>query len=99
MPAARWTDRLFYPAFAVVASLAVPTVGLFIVFAALIAPALRQRAGLSLVRASIAAFAAAALGLAASWILDWPSGSCVALALAVCGVSVALDPRSGSRPN
>lgn len=99
MPAARWTDRLFYPAFAVVASLAVPTVGLFIVFAALIVPALWQLAGLSLSCASIAAFAASALGLAASWMLDWPSGSCVALALGICGVGVALMPRGAGRRN
>jgi zinc/manganese transport system permease protein len=43
----RWLSRdaVFYPGFALVASLAVPVLGLFVVFAALIAPGLWQRAG------------------------------------------------------
>ncbi len=90
-----WRDRLFYPVFAVIASLAVPVVGLFLVFAALIVPALWAMVGLPLALACLVAFAAAALGLAASWLLDWPSGSCVALALGLCGLAISLAPRGG----
>jgi zinc/manganese transport system permease protein len=84
----RWLQRdaVFYPGFALVASLAVPVLGLFVVFAALIAPALWQRAGLSAWLAGLGAVLASALGLLASWVLDVPSGACVALALSVFGV-------------
>jgi zinc/manganese transport system permease protein len=84
----RWLlrDAVFYPGFALVASLAVPVLGLFVVFAALIAPALWQRAGLSDWLAGLGAVLASALGLLASWVLDAPSGACVALALSVFGV-------------
>lgn len=78
-------DGIFFPVFSVVASLAVPVLGLFVVFAALIAPALWQRAGASRAMAWAGAVAACAGGLAASWGLDAPSGACVALALSACG--------------
>lgn len=74
-------DRVFFPLFALVASLSVPVLGLFVVFALLIAPALgAARSGL------IGAALAIAAGLAASWALDAPSGACVALALAGAGL-------------
>ena len=83
----RWLarDALFYPGFALVASLAVPVLGLLVVFAALIAPALWQRAGVSAGLAGLGALLASALGLLASWLLDLPSGACVAVALSVFG--------------
>jgi len=79
----RWLSRdaVFYPGFALVASLAVPVLGLFVVFAALIAPGLWQR------------------GLLVSWLLDMPSGACVALALSAFGVlSAGFQPRLQSEP-
>lgn len=86
----RWLvrDRWFFPVFALVASLAVPVLGLFVVFALLIAPALwwRQEPG----PAMLGAAAALSLGLGASWLFDAPSGACVALALALFGVLSAL---------
>jgi zinc/manganese transport system permease protein len=84
----RWMQRdaVFYPGFALVASLVVPVLGLFVVFAALIAPALWQRAGVSAWLAGLGAALASALGMLASWVLDAPSGACVALALSVFGV-------------
>ena len=83
----RWLlrDAVFYPGFALVASLAVPVLGLFVVFAALIAPALWQRAGWSAVGAGLGAMAASAFGLLASWMFDVPSGASVALALSGFG--------------
>ena len=82
-------DAVFFPLFAVVASLAVPVLGLFVVFAALIAPALWQHAGTSPARARAGAVAACGAGLAASWAFDAPSGACVALALAAWGAARA----------
>jgi zinc/manganese transport system permease protein len=78
-------DRVFFPVFAVVASLAVPVLGLFLVFATLIAPALWQRAGAAPRWARLGAVAASGLGLATSWALDAPSGACIALALSAYG--------------
>ena len=88
----RWPDALFYPVFAVFASLAVPALGLFIVFAALIVPALWQRNALPAWVAVAVATGAAAAGLAVSWALDRPSGACVAIALGACGVAAAFVP-------
>lgn len=82
-------DAWFYPCFALVASIAVPVLGLFVVFACLIAPALWQRAGCSETVAAVLAIAASLAGLAVSWALDVPSGACVALALAVAGGAAA----------
>ena len=90
-------DRVFFPVFAVVASLAVPVLGLFLVFAALIAPALWQRAGAPPLWARLGAVAACALGLAASWALDAPSGACIALALSAYG-GISILRRDAARP-
>ena len=79
-------DRLFFPVFAVVSSLAVPALGLFVVFACLIAPALWQRAGATRIAAWGGAALACGLGLALSWLLDAPSGACVVLGLAAFGI-------------
>ncbi len=70
------------------AALAVQVLGLFVVFAALIAPALWRRAGASwpLALALAAALVACIAGLTASWLLDLPSGPCVAAALAAAGL-------------
>ena len=91
-------DLIFYPVFAVVASLTVPVLGLFLVFAALIAPALWQRAGLSPAAARAGGVAACAAGVAASWAFDAPSGACVALALAVYGAASAWCPDPDRQP-
>ncbi|RYF14036.1 MAG: metal ABC transporter permease [Comamonadaceae bacterium] len=79
-------DALFYPLFAVALSVAVQALGLYLVFALLIGPALWTRRGLALTKAVVAGLVACAAGLALSWGLDWPSGACVALALSALGV-------------
>jgi len=92
-------DAVFYPLFALVASLAVPALGLFVVFAALIAPALWQRKGSHRCAAWAAAAGACGAGLAASWWFDAPSGACVALALSALGaLSVVRPAAPPSRP-
>jgi zinc/manganese transport system permease protein len=90
----RWLQRdaLFYVAFALVASVVVPVLGLFVVFVALIAPALWFRSGAAWWLAVTSTLAAGAAGLSLSWWLDAPSGACVALALGAWGVASALRP-------
>lgn len=85
-------DAVFYVTFAVVASIVVPVLGLFVVFVALIAPALWFRAGTSWPLALLGTVAAAALGLSLSWWLDAPSGACVALVLGTWGLCSAFMP-------
>jgi len=79
-------DAFFYAVFAVIASVAVPALGLFLVFASLIAPALWIQRGFN----SWAAMGTASLfcwvGLLLSWVADTPSGPTVVMTLAVFGV-------------
>jgi zinc/manganese transport system permease protein len=83
-------DAWFFPVFALVTSMAVQTLGLFVVFAALITPGLWQhRLGARPVVALMIAAAACGVGLAMSWGLDAPSGPWVALCLALAGVASA----------
>lgn len=91
-------DRWFFVAFAIVASQAVQVLGLFVVFAALIAPGLWQRAGGGRLAAMAGAIIASGLGLFASWELDAPSGPLVALALALFGVASGLRAGPLKRP-
>lgn len=85
-------DAWFYPVFALALSVAVPALGLYLVFAMLIAPALWLQRGLRLPLAMALAGLACALGLAVSWALDWPSGACVAMSL--CGLGLAASFRA-----
>lgn len=89
-------DAVFFPLFAAVVSLAVPVLGLLVVFACLIVPALWLRAGLPPVLAGGVTAAAAASGLALSWWLDAPSGACVCLAMSACGLASALRSRQAA---
>lgn len=86
-------DAWFYPVFALALSVAVPVLGLYLVFALLIAPALWLQRGLHLARAVALGGLACAIGLAASWALDWPSGACVALSLCGLGLAASFGPR------
>jgi zinc/manganese transport system permease protein len=90
----RWlaTDTTFYVLFALVTSLAVPAVGLFLVFSCLIAPALWVERGMRHGAAVLAAWAAAVAGLLLSWWLDTPSGPTIALCLTAWGVGSLFFP-------
>lgn len=79
-------DVGFYLGFAIVASVAVGVLGLWLVFAGLIVPAWLRWQGWSLVRSAAALLAASAAGLGLSSALDWPSGACVILVLALLGL-------------
>lgn len=81
-----WRDALFYGWFAVVASMAVGVLGLWLVFAGLIVPALLRAAGWSGWACAAGLMAASAAGLGVSSALDWPSGACVIVALSLLGL-------------
>ena len=72
---------------------------MFVLFAALIVPALWQRRGLPGWAAQAGTATVAAVGLAASWWLDAPSGVCVALAMALWGVASAWAGPAVSEPS
>lgn len=85
---ARWLahDTAFYALFALVTSLAVPALGLFLLFSCLIATALWVERGMRHGTAVLAAWAAALTGLLLSWWLDTPSGPTIGLCLTLWGV-------------
>ena len=98
----RWleNDTAFYVLFALVTSLAVPALGLFLVFSCLIAPALWVERGMRHGAAVLAAWAAALMGLLLSWWLDTPSGPTIALSLTLWGVvSLWMAPKPLQRPD
>ncbi len=87
-------DAMFYPVFALSLSVAVQALGLYLVFALLIGPALWVQRGLPAGRVVAAAVAACFAGLGLSWALDWPSAATVALAASALG----LASLAGRRP-
>ena len=97
-PALLDRNSVFYGLFAVVASLLVQSLGVFLVFALLIGPAmLLQRA--SLLSVLLGILAAMVIGLWMSWALDLPSGMCLTFAYALCGIGVViLAPRHPIAP-
>ncbi len=90
-------DLTFYTVFAVSLSVAVQALGLYLVFALLIGPALWTRRGQSVRWAAVAAVAACFAGLALSWALDWPSAATVALA--ACALGLASLAGRGAAPH
>lgn len=82
-------DRWFYPVFALVASVAVPALGLMLVFASLMTPALWMARQMQPRTAYAISAGALACGLWASWAWDAPSGPCCALALGLAGLGSA----------
>ena len=77
---------VFYPSFAVAITLATQLVGVYLVFATLIIPALvAYRRRRPLLVAYLTATGGYVVGLAVSLILDSPSGAVVVMALALVG--------------
>ena len=94
-----WVERLgrfgFYAVFAVAVTASVQLVGVYLVFASLIVPALATRGWRGHARHLIAYATGAAgyaIGLALSALVDLPSGAVIVWTLAACGVAVALLP-------
>ncbi len=104
----RWMpERLarpgFYVLFALSVTASVQMVGVYLVFASLIMPALAVRHGTSPGRALALAYAlgalAYALGLMASAMLDWPSGAVVVMTMAlVCMAGAPLLAKTRPAP-
>lgn len=82
-------DVLFYGWFAVMASLTVGVLGLWLVFAGLIVPAWLRVRGWSWWRCAAALLGACVVGLGVSSVMDWPSGACVIIALAALGLGMS----------
>tara|TARA_R110002124_G_scaffold233406_1_gene398743 strand:+ start:114309 stop:115091 length:783 start_codon:yes stop_codon:yes gene_type:complete len=78
---------LFYPLFAITIPFSVSMIGVYLVFASLIFPALALAtlAGHKVLKGLIISIAAYGLGLAASYLFDWPAGPAIILAMAICG--------------
>jgi ABC-type Mn2+/Zn2+ transport system permease subunit len=87
-------DILFYGVFAIVASLMVQTLGVFLVFVLLIGPALLfERFSALLSSAALSLAVGGGLGL--SWYLDLPSGICLSLTISAVSL-LALRPNPGA---
>ncbi|WP_417533054.1 metal ABC transporter permease [Marinobacterium stanieri] len=82
-------DAVFYPAFALLVSLSVPLLGIYLVFVTLIAPALVAQLSQSRSWALAGAVCGYLAGLLLAWQLDWPAGATVVLALLVTSALVA----------
>ena len=78
----------FYALFAITITASVQVVGIYLVFASLIVPALVARG--RLVRGYLLGAAGYALGLVASGLFDLPSGAAIVLALVAVAVAVAI---------
>lgn len=93
VPAAlRWTRALekrwvFYAAFAICITASVQIVGVYLVFASLIAPALSRW------QPHIVGAAGYALGLGISALTDLPTGPCIVLALISCAIAGSVIAR------
>jgi zinc/manganese transport system permease protein len=94
-----WRGRLdgliFYGVFAVAITVSVQLVGVYLVFASLIVPALATtnlRGATRLFSAYAIGVAGYVLGLAFSAVLDLPSGAMIVWTLALCGLAVQALP-------
>lgn len=93
---ARHSSLAFYGAFAVVVTASVQLVGVYLVFASLILPALGSRGYDGRMGLAVGYGIGAAgylLGLAGSALLDLPAGPAITWALALCALAGALLPR------
>ncbi len=86
----------FYPCFALLVSLSVPLLGVYLVFVTLIAPALVVQLGGGRMAAMLSASVGYLFGLSIAWLLDWPAGATLVLALlATCAIEIGLSRLAG----
>lgn len=90
-------DLSFYIIFALAVTVSVQLVGVYLVFASLIIPALATRAHRGLKAAYAVGLAGYLLGSLASFFTDLPTGPSVVWAMALAGAIASL--RFGARPN
>jgi zinc/manganese transport system permease protein len=91
----------FYAVFAAAVTLSVQLAGVYLVFASLILPALAVRgmsARAGLWRAWVLGALAYGLGLAASALMDWPSGAVIVCAIALLSLVTGQFRRSSGVP-
>lgn len=93
-------EKLFYPLFALVIPFSVQIMGVYLVFASLVFPALAvARLSRGKILAGIGLSAASHFsGLATSYALDWPSGPAIVLSMGATSAFFALAVRNSSRP-
>ncbi|MGB7302697.1 MAG: metal ABC transporter permease [Burkholderiaceae bacterium] len=89
-PDAMARDWLFYPSFAILVSLSVPLLGLYLVFVCLIVPALWIEHSGHRVWSSIAASAVFVTGVLVSFWFDWPTGTTVVIIMILSGLPFLL---------
>jgi zinc/manganese transport system permease protein len=91
-------DAYFFAIFAVITSLLVQSIGVYLVFVLLIAPALLiERMGMG--KAMVLVISAIGLGLAASWYQDLPSGVSLSLTLTAVVLIVSLAKAPATEAN
>jgi len=102
----RWHQRYghvgFYVLFAVMVTMSVQLVGVYLVFTTLIVPALatyRHASNRQLVLGYALAFASYLVGLAASVLTDLPSSAVIVWAMAVLAILLHLTGRKGFAPD
>ncbi len=89
----QWRQQLFYPLFAIVVTTSVQLVGLYLVFASLILPALASitKPGFAgLLRGWLIGLGGYMLGIILSLQFDWPTGPAIVCALAAVALLAAL---------
>ena len=101
----RWRTRFghtgFYVLFAVMVTMSVQLVGVYLVFTTLIVPALatyRHGRSRQLTLGYLVALASYVVGLAVSLVTDLPSSPVIVWAMAVLGVALHLTARPASQP-
>jgi len=101
----RWRERIgtigFYVLFAVMVTMSVQLVGVYLVFTTLIVPALatyRHGRSRQLAIGYLLAIASYLAGLAVSLVTDLPSSPVIVWAMAVLGILVHLTARAGTPP-
>jgi zinc/manganese transport system permease protein len=101
----RWRERIgtvgFYVLFALMVTMSVQLVGVYLVFTTLIVPALatyRHGRSRQLTLGYLVALASYVVGLAVSLVTDLPSSPVIVWAMAVLGVALHLTARPASQP-
>jgi len=101
----RWRDRIgtvgFYVLFALMVTMSVQLVGVYLVFTTLIVPALatyRHGRGRQLTLGYLIAIASYVVGLGVSLLTDLPSSPVIVWAMAVLGVALHLTARPAAPP-
>lgn len=88
-------EFLFYPLFAMIIPFSVSMIGVYLVFASLIFPALAvvRLKNYKMIVGILISIMSYIFGLLASYLFDWPAGPAIVMALALTGVLVNLSCR------